>query len=283
MLKVAAIQTSYSESVNDNKDKAKKLIRIAASEGANIILLSELPQNIYFCSKQDSKWFNHAYSWENHPIKQEFEDLAQELNVVLPISFFEKKDNAFFNSIAIIDASGETIGVYRKSHIPQGPGYEEKFYFSPGDTGFKVWKTEFGIIGVGICWDQWSPEAARIMTLLGADILLYPTAIGSEPEDKTLNSCDHWVTVQRGHAGANMIPLIAANRVGVEVQKDVLIKFYGSSFIAGHRGELVKQASDSNDEIIVAEFDIEKIKEDRASWGLFRDRRPELYSRIMEM
>lgn len=280
MVKVAAIQMKHFDSVEVNRDRAEEKIRSAAKDGAQIILLSELFESHYFCKIEVGGPFDLAYPWKNHPIKERFENLAKELNVVLPISFFEKDGNTYFNSIAIIDADGETLGVYRKSHIPQGPGYQEKFYFSPGDTGFKVWETRFGTIGVGICWDQWFPEAARIMALMGADILLYPTAIGSEPENRELDSSEHWMSVQRGHAGANMVPVVAANRIGVEKQGKVEMTFYGSSFIAGHRSEIKAVASRDQDEIISASFDFKKNERDRAEWGLFRDRRADLYNRL---
>lgn len=280
MITVAAIQMAFSKSVEGNRDRAEGMVRKAALAGANIILLPELFESHYFCKTEDGQYFDLAYPWSEHPLKERFESLAKELNVVLPISFFEKNGNTYFNSIAVIDATGETLGIYRKSHIPQGPGYEEKFYFSPGDSGFKVWETVYGTIGTGICWDQWFPEAARVMVLMGAEILFYPTAIGSEPKNHELDSSEHWMSVQRGNAGANMVPVVAANRIGVEKQGDTELTFYGSSFIAGHRAELKATASKNSEEIITVSFDLEKIKRDRAEWGLFRDRRPDLYSRL---
>lgn len=283
MVKVAAIQMSHQSSVENNIIKTEKKIREAAADGSKIILLSELFDSHYFCKIQEGDHFGLAHPWDDHPLKSILESLAKELEVVLPISFYEIKGNAYYNSIAVIDADGSTLGIYRKSHIPQGPGYEEKFYFSPGDTGFKVWNTRYARIGVAICWDQWFPEAARIMTLMGAELLFYPTAIGSEPNNPDLDSRDHWMTVQRGHSGANMIPVIAANRVGTEKQGDVELTFYGSSFITDHRGNLISNADRESESIITAEFDLQLIERERAEWGLFRDRRPDLYKRIGEL
>jgi len=270
-----------SESAEQNRKKAIEKVNEAAGLGANIVLLSELFEGPYFCKTQKGREYSRAFSWEEHPGRAEYEELAKEKGVVLPISFFEKSGKAYFNSIAVIDADGKTIGIYRKSHIPQGPGYEEKFYFSPGDLGFKVWETAYAKIGIGICWDQWFPEAARSMVLMGAEILLYPTAIGSEPESPDLDSSDHWQTVQRGHAGANMVPLAAANRVGTESQDGVTMTFYGSSFIAGPRADFKAKADKTEETILTASFDLKQIEQDRAEWGLIRDRRPESYGRLM--
>ncbi len=280
MTRVAAIQMVCTDDAEENRQRAMEKIRQAAAEGAKIILLPELFENLYFCKIQDPAWFDQACSWQEHPGRKEFEHLAKELEVVLPVSFFERDGQSCFNSIAIIDADGSTLGVYRKTHIPQGPGYEEKYYFSPGDCGLKVWKTAYGTIGVGICWDQWFPEAARTMALMGADFLFYPTAIGSEPDDPDLDSSEHWMTVQRGHAGANMIPVITANRSGHETQGSVSLDFYGSSFIAGPRAELTARAGRNSEEILYGDFDPDSLKRDRSAWGIFRDRRPDCYKRM---
>ncbi|GBG68303.1 hypothetical protein CBR_g2849 [Chara braunii] len=247
----------------------------------------ELFEWYYFCQAQREDFFALAKPRDGHPTIAKMQALAKELSVVLPVSFFERSNNAFYNSLVVIDADGTNLGIYRKSHIPDGPGYQEKFYFNPGDTGFKVFKTKYADIGVGICWDQWFPEAARVMVLKGAELLLYPTAIGSEPQDPTLDSREHWTRVMQGHAGANMIPLVASNRVGEEeIQTEhgkSFIKFYGKSFIAGPTGEIVQQANDSDEEVLVATFDLEKLRSQRASWGIFRDRRPDLYRPLLTL
>lgn len=274
---VAATQMSCTNDVKKNILKAESLIREAASRGAQVILLQELLETPYFCQAEDPEYFKLAREVENQEMLRHFQNVARELEVVLPVSFFEKKNNARYNSVAIIDANGQLLGVYRKSHIPDGPGYEEKFYFNPGDTGFKVWNTRYAKIGVGICWDQWFPEAARCMVLQGAELLLYPTAIGSEPQDESIDSKEHWQICMRGHAAANLVPVIASNRVGVEVVGGSKINFYGSSFIANPQGEVVKEADRSSETVLVAEFDLEQIELQRAGWGIFRDRRPEMY------
>jgi N-carbamoylputrescine amidase len=280
MITIAAIQRNHPPSPEENREASVQAVRDTAEKGAHIILLSELFDGPYFCKTQTSEPFALAAPWKDHPLRKIFAPLAKELNVVLPISFYEREGQACFNSVAILDADGETLGVYRKSHIPQGPGYEEKFYFSPGDTGFKVWNTKHARIGVGICWDQWFPEAARCMALMGAEVLLYPTAIGSEPENPEYDSASHWQMTQRGHAAANMIPLVAANRIGTEIQQGREMTFYGSSFIAGPHGELLASASRDREEILLAEVDPEAIATERMGWGLFRDRRPELYGAL---
>jgi len=247
-----------------------------------LVILQELFSGPYFCQSQESVYFETAEELENCAIVKAMQIMAKELNVVLPVSFFERKNNAFFNSVAMIDAGGQILGVYRKSHIPDGTGYQEKFYFSPGDTGFKVFNTRIGCVGVGICWDQWFPEAARAMSLMGADILLYPTAIGTEPQDPTLDSSQHWQRVMQGHSAANMVPVVASNRCGIEVLLDSKtkekqrIEFYGKSFITDETGKIIAQAKQGND-IITAVVDAEKNRATRAAWGLFRDRRPDLY------
>ncbi len=261
-----------------NIARAKDLVREAAAQGANVILLQELFETPYFCKDQLADHFGLAKPFSGHPVIAEMASLAKALNVVLPISFFEKAGHAYFNALAMVDADGSVLGLYRKSHIPDGPGYQEKFYFTPGDTGFKVWNTKFGVLGCGICWDQWFPEAARAMALMGAEALLYPTAIGTEPPPAPpVDSRDHWQRVMQGHAGANYLPLIASNRVGTEKGQNGEITFYGSSFIAGPTGEMVAELGRADEGVAIATFDLDEIAKMRASWGLFRDRRPELY------
>ncbi|TEB07384.1 N-carbamoyl-D-amino acid hydrolase [Pelotomaculum schinkii] len=278
---VAATQMSCTSDGKENIAKAERLVRDAASQGAQVILLQELFEAPYFCQVEDPAYFKLAREVENQETIRHFQEVAKELEVVLPVSFFEKKNNAMFNSVAVLDADGEVLGVYRKSHIPDGPGYEEKFYFNPGDTGFKVWNTRYAKIGVGVCWDQWFPEAARCMVLQGAEMLLYPTAIGSEPQDDHIDSKEHWQICMRGHAAANLVPVIASNRVGVEVICGSKINFYGSSFIANQQGEVVKEADHSSETVLVVEFDLEQVEMQRAVWGVFRDRRPDLYGPLL--
>ncbi|WYP27036.1 N-carbamoylputrescine amidase [Alkalihalobacillus sp. FSL W8-0930] len=276
-IKVAATQMSCDADVQTNIARADKLVREAAANGANLILLQELFETPYFCQKEKPAYYAYATTLEENPAVQHFQKLAKELSVVLPISFYEKKNTARYNSVAMIDSDGTILGIYRKSHIPDGPGYEEKYYFTPGDTGFKVWNTRVGKIGVGICWDQWFPEAARAMALQGAEILLYPTAIGSEPEDSSVDSKQHWQTCMLGHAATNLVPVIASNRIGVETDEDSSITFYGSSFIAGPTGAVIEEASRDQEEILYADFDLAQLEAQRVEWGLFRDRRPDLY------
>ncbi|MCQ2010892.1 N-carbamoylputrescine amidase [Sporolactobacillus sp. STSJ-5] len=276
-VKVAATQMSCSWTIDENLSKAEKLVRRAAAQGAQVILLQELFETPYFCQKEKTEYYSLAKSLGESRAVAHFKKLAQELGVVLPISFYERKNNALYNALAMIDADGTVLGTYRKSHIPDGPGYEEKFYFNPGDTGFKVWDTRFGKIGVGICWDQWFPESARCMTLMGAELLFYPTAIGTEPYDATIDSKDHWQACMLGHAASNLVPVIASNRVGTETDEDSKITFYGSSFIAGPQGNRICEADRTSETTLVAEFDLDKLQEQRFEWGIFRDRRPELY------
>ncbi|ALS25877.1 N-carbamoylputrescine amidase [Paenibacillus sp. 32O-W] len=279
-VKVAATQMSCSHNKEENIAKAESLVREAARQGAQIILLQELFETPYFCQKEKSEYYSYATELEENAAVRHFRKIAKELEVVLPISFYEKKNNARYNSLAVIDANGEVLGKYRKSHIPDGPGYEEKFYFNPGDTGFRVWKTRYAKIGVGVCWDQWYPEAARCMALMGAELLFYPTAIGSEPHDSSIDSKDHWQTCMLGHAAANLVPVIASNRVGVEEDDDSSITFYGSSFIAGPQGNLVAEAGRTEETVLTAEFDLDLLEAQRIEWGIFRDRRPDLYKII---
>lgn len=280
IVKVAATQMSCSTDRDENIRKADALVREAAKQGAQIILLQELFETPYFCQKEKSDYYVYASEMEQNAAINHFRKVAKELEVVLPISFYEKKNNARYNSLAVIDADGEVLGRYRKSHIPDGPGYEEKFYFNPGDTGFKVWNTRYAKIGVGVCWDQWYPEAARCMALMGAEILFYPTAIGSEPQDDSIDSRDHWQTCMLGHAACNLVPVIASNRVGEETDCDSSITFYGSSFIAGPQGNKVAEAGRTEETVLVAEFDLNQLEIQRIEWGIFRDRRPDLYGII---
>src|SRR5690606_37231064 len=277
LVTVAATQMSCSWDRQANIARAEKLVRQAAAQGAQIILIQELFETPYFCQKPNPEYLQMATPTDENPAIKHFQAIARELQVVLPISFFELAGRARFNSIAIIDADGRILGVYRKSHIPDGPGYHEKYYFNPGDTGFKVWKTRFATIGVGICWDQWFPECARAMALQGAEILFYPTAIGSEPHDASITSKDHWQRVQQGHAGANLMPLVASNRVGREEQDGYDITFYGASFIADQFGEKVQEANGTDETVLVQQFDLDQLEHIRAAWGVFRDRRPNLY------
>lgn len=277
---VAAAQFACTWDLAANLDRAESLVREAAARGAQVILLQELFETPYFCADERPGHFALARPWAGHPVIARFADLAAELGVVLPISFFEQVGSAHFNSLAMIDADGTDLGLYRKSHIPQGPGYREKYFFAPGDTGFQTWDTAFGRIGAGICWDQWFPECARALALQGAELILYPTAIGSEPAFPGYDSQPHWQRVMQGHAGANMVPVIAANRVGFERNEDGDIAFYGSSFIADQFGAVVAQAGREEEAVITATFDLDEIAPQRASWGLFRDRRPELYGVI---
>lgn len=281
MVTVASVQMSCSSSVAENIDKAEALIRQASSEGANIILLPELFEDVYFCKKEKLEYCLKATSVQENPAIQRFKKVARELGIVLPISFYERDNNALYNSVAVIDADGEVLGVYRKSHIPDGPGYEEKYYFNPGDTGFKVWNTKFGCIGVGICWDQWFPEAARIMTLMGAEILFYPTAIGSEPEVSEMDSMEHWRRCMQGHAAANIVPLVAANRYGYEADDELGIDFYGSSFMTDDKGVIIKSADRTSEGFLIHSYDLDECRLNRIDWGVFRDRRPELYSKLL--
>jgi N-carbamoylputrescine amidase len=265
-----------------NIAKAKAMVKRAAGEGARIVLLPELFETPYFCQDQSAEHFALAQPFKGNTLIAQFAGLAKELAVVLPLSFFERARNAHYNALAMIDADGQVLGRYRKSHIPDGPGYQEKFYFHPGDSGFKTWQTRYGKFGSAICWDQWFPESARIMALQGADAIFYPTAIGSEPPPAPpLDSRDHWRRVMQGHAAANYLPVVAANRIGVEQGATGNLRFYGSSFIAGPTGEIVAELSRDEEGIILASFDFAAIEKARASWGLFRDRRPDLYGAIL--
>ena len=279
VITVAAIQSAYGHDMQANLAKTEDFVREAAKRGAHIVLPSELFQSIYFPTQQDPKWFELARPAGEHPSVLALQKLAKELNLVIPISFFEKDGPRYYNSVAVADAGGEILGVYRKSHIPDGPGYQEKYYFRPGDTGLKAWKTKLGTIGVGICWDQWYPEAARAMVLQGAEILLYPTAIGSEPCDISLDTHTRWRRAMQGHTVSNAVPVVAANRVGVEQNDRVTQSYYGYSFMADHTGELVASFGDKEDGVLTRSFDLAEIERYRAGWGFFRDRRTDLYAK----
>ncbi len=276
---VAALQAAYGPDMQANIAKTEALVREAAKRGAQVILPSELFQSIYFPTQQNPKWFATAHPAREHPSVLALQKLARELKVVVPISFFEKDGPRYYNSVAVADADGEIVGLYRKSHIPDGPGYQEKYYFRPGDTGFKAWKTKHGTIGVGICWDQWYPEAARAMVLEGAEVLFYPTSIGSEPQDPKLDTHKQWQRAMQGHAVANAVPVVAANRVGVEENDGATQSYYGHSFIADHKGELVASFGEKDEGVLVHSFDVAEIERYRADWGFFRDRRPDLYAK----
>ena len=277
-LTVAAVQMAMVDGdVAANVATATRLVREAAKRGARLILVPELFEDRYFCEDQRAEHLSKARPLAGHPTVEHFAALARELNVVLPVSFYERSGNELFNSCAIVDADGSILGVYRKSHIPDGPGYSEKYYFRPGDTGFRVWDTAVGRIGVGICWDQWFPEVARAFALAGAELILYPTAIGSEPTEPDWDSAPHWQRVMQGHAGANLIPVVAANRFGVEVGSRFTLEFYGSSFIAGPTGDKITEADRTSETVLTATFDLDEVASLRRSWGVFRDRRTDLY------
>lgn len=282
-VKVAALQFSCSKDVQENINKAEKMVKEAADNGANIILLPELFERQYFCQEKRYDYYNYALPLEKNPAVNRFKEVAKELGVVIPVSFYERDIDRLFNTVAMIDADGSVLGIYRKTHIPDDHFYQEKFYFTPGDSGFKVFNTRFGCIGVGICWDQWFPETVRCMAVQGAEMLLYPTAIGSEPI-LDVDSNSHWRRVMQGHAAANLMPVVAANRIGVETVEPCKenagqsssLDFYGCSFIADATGDIIASAK-QEETILYGEFDLDALKEDRLSWGLFRDRRPETY------
>jgi N-carbamoylputrescine amidase len=279
---VAATQMACTWDVDANVARAMELVREAVSRGANIVLIQELFETPYFPAEEREDRFALAKPMDGHPTIAKMSALARELEVVLPVSFFERAGNAHFNSLAIVDADGSVLGVYRKSHIPDGPGYEEKYYFSPGDTGFRVWKTRYGNIGAAICWDQWFPECARAMALQDAEILLYPTAIGDEPLPQPVDSRKQWQRVMQGHAAANLIPVVTSNRIGTEESASKLT-FYGSSFITDATGEKIAEASVDEQTVLTATFDLDALRVSRASWGLFRDRRTDLYRSLLTL
>jgi len=280
-VKVATIQMGMSEDKNSNVTKAEQFVRAAAANGANIILLPELFEGVYFCKDMDIKYFSWAAPLQNNKLIKRFSNLAKELGVVVLVSYFEKAEHDYFNSLVVINTDGTVMDNYRKTHIPDGPGYEEKFYFTPGNTGFKVYETAYGKIGVGICWDQWFCETARALTLMGAEIIFYPTAIGSEPEIH-LDSKEHWQRVQMGHAATNTVPVVAANRTGKEQGESCELTFYGSSFITDYTGAKIAEASRDKEEIIYAEFDLAKNAKQREYWALLKDRRPAMYAKISQ-
>ena len=283
-VKYAGIQMQCSRSVEENIAKADKMVREAAANGAQIILLPELFERQYFCQERNYDYYAFATPVDENPAVKHFQKVAAELKVVLPISFYERDINVFYNTVAVIDADGSVLGIYRKTHIPDDHYYQEKFYFTPGDTGFKVWDTRYARIGVGICWDQWFPETARGMAVQGAEILFYPTAIGSEPILE-VDSMPHWRRCMMGHAACNLMPVIAANRIGTETvepcaengQQSSALTFYGSSFITDATGEVTEEMDRVSEGFILHTFDLDEIEEERRSWGLFRDRRPEIY------
>ena len=282
-LSLGAIQMAMSPDSGLNLDVAERLVREAAAQGARIILIPELFEGHYFCKDVDARHLSRALPLSENPTIPRFAALAKELGVVLPLSLYERANNALFNTVVMVDADGSLLGTYRKSHIPDGPGYSEKFYFSPGDTGFRVWDTAHGRVGLAICWDQWFPEAARVMALQGAECLLYPTAIGSEPPDPSWDSSGHWQRVMQGHAAANLLPVVAANRTGHEKGEQTEITFYGSSFIADNIGAKVAEAGRDGEAVLVAHFDRAELDRMRLAWGLFRDRRPDLYGAVVSL
>jgi len=280
---VACTQMPCSWDIEANITRAEALVHRAADEGAQIVLLQELFETPYFCIDEQSRHFDLAHALDEQPTIQRMQRIARERELVLPVSFFEKAGPAYYNAVAIVDADGRIAGHYRKSHIPDFPAYEEKYYFSPGDTGFLAIDTRYARIGVGICWDQWFPEAARAMVLKGAEILFYPTAIGSEIENPELDSKDHWQTVMRGHAAANVVPVVASNRIGKESSNAVEMEFYGSSFITDHTGAIAKSADRTEEGVLTATIDLEEVRRYRRSWGVFRDRRPDLYGSLLTL
>jgi N-carbamoylputrescine amidase len=281
-IKVAALQAAFGADMDANIAKVDQLVRAAANKGAQVILPPELFQGPYFCTSQEEKWFGTAYPAATHPCVVALQPVARELGVAIPVSIFERDGPHYYNSLVMLDADGKQLGVYRKSHIPDGPGYQEKYYFRPGDTGFKVWDTKFGRIGVGICWDQWFPEAARAMALMGAQVLFYPTAIGSEPHDPSLDTRDPWRRAMQGHAVSNVIPVVASNRIGTEQCGPAAQTYYGSSFITDHRGDIVEELGREEEGVIVHEFDLDFLDRHRAAWGFFRDRRTDLYGGLVQ-
>jgi N-carbamoylputrescine amidase len=281
---VAALQGAFGLDLDANIARVAELVREAAAAGAQVILPPELFQGPYFCVAQQERWFATAHPWREHPCVRALAPLAGELGVVIPISIFEREGPHYFNSLVMADADGALLGLYRKSHIPDGPGYQEKYYFRPGDTGFRVWDTRFGRLGAGICWDQWYPECARAMALMGAEVLLYPTAIGSEPHDPSLDTAAPWRRVMQGHAVANVIPVVGANRTGFEPWADYPgggQSFYGSSFVCDHRGELLAELGREGQGVAMATFDLDFLATHRAAWGFFRDRRSDLYGALV--
>ena len=282
-VRVASVQLALSWDLDANLANVRNAVAEAASLGANVVVLQELFATPYFCKAQVTDYFRLAQEKDSSPLIEAMSELAKRHNVVIPVSYFEKSGNCYFNSLVMIDADGSVLENYRKSHIPDGPGYSEKFYFSPGDTGFKVWETRFGRFGVGICWDQWFPELARSLVMSGAEMIFYPTAIGSEPRDSALDSRDHWQRVMQGHSAANLVPVVAANRTGVEVGDGIEITFYGSSFITDHTGGKLAEAGRDEETILYADIDLNAVAAARSAWGVFRDRRPDLYQSLQSL
>ena len=282
-LTVAATQMACSWDADENIARGEGLVRQAAAKGAKLILLQELFETPYFCKDVDYRYMDLAVPIAENKAVNHFKAVAKELGVVLPISVYERANNALYNALAMIDADGETLGVYRKSHIPDGPGYHEKFYFNPGDTGFPVWETAHAKVGALVCWDQWFPEPARILALKGAEVICYPTAIGSEPQDPTLQSKDHWQRTMQGHSAANLTPVIASNRIGREQGKNAEITFYGASFITGSDGAKLVEAETPDEMVLTADLDLEAARRQRLNWGVFRDRRPDLYAELLTL
>jgi N-carbamoylputrescine amidase len=283
IVSLAALQFSCSWDRELNVATAERLIRRAAEQGAQVVLIPELFETPYFCAVQSSRYYDLAHPLNGHPTVTHFRRVAADLGVVIPVSVYERAGTALFNTVVVVDADGKVVGHYRKSHIPQAPGYEEKYYFSPGDTGFEPFATAYGKLGIAICWDQWFPEAARALVLRGAEFLMYPTAIGTEPNDPAVDSMEHWRIVMRGHAAANMVPVVAANRIGREVTGGVSMTFYGSSFIADHLGALAAKADRESEQVLVQSFDLEVCRAYRQGWGCFRDRRPDLYGALLSL
>lgn len=280
---LGVVQFACSDDVAENIATASRLVRQAAAEGANIVVVQELFEGHYFCQEENPAHFDRARPLDGHPTLAAMQSLAAGCGVVIPVSLFERKNQAYYNSLVMVDDRGEALGVYRKSHIPDGPGYHEKFYFNPGDTGFPVWETAYAKVGTLICWDQWFPEPARILALKGAEIICYPTAIGSEPQDPTLQSKDHWQRTMQGHSAANLTPVIASNRIGREVGKNAEITFYGASFITGADGAKLVEAEVPDEMVLTAEIDLEAARRQRLNWGVFRDRRPDLYAELLTL
>ena len=284
-LTVAAIQAAFGDDdIKTNIERVERLVRDAAAQGAQVIVAPELFQGPYFCVRQEERWFKRAWPWREHPCVVALAPLAAKLGVVLPISNFEREGPHYYNSVVMVDADGSLMGIYRKSHIPDGPGYQEKYYFRPGDTGFKVWDTRHGRLGVGICWDQWFPEAARAMCLMGAEVLLYPTAIGTEPHDAELDTAIPWRRAMQGHAVSNVVPVVAANRTGFELWEGFPSggqAYYGSSFVCDERGDLQAGLDRDQEGVASFTFDLDALATRRAAWGFFRDRRPDLYGGLI--
>jgi N-carbamoylputrescine amidase len=280
---VAATQFACTTDRAANLASAERLIRESARRGANVVLIQELFETPYFCKEHNTEWFEQAMPIEENPAVRRFQQLARELKVVLPASVYERAGNAFYNTVAMIDADGSVMGIYRKAHIPESPGYHEKFFFSPGDTGFKVWPTRYGTLGVAICWDQWFPESARAMAVQGAEILFYPTAIGTEPQDLSIDSRDHWQRAMQGHSASNVMPLVASNRIGTERGERWEVTYYGSSFITDQTGKILQQADREHEAVLTATFDLDELRAYRNAWGVFRDRRPDLYGPLLTL